>query len=65
MMDLLNQQIVTLNLFDWNGASGRSVEIDERTGNAFVLGKDVHGEDVVFQIYKDNNRIVAEGYIER
>jgi len=63
MADQRNRQVKSFYL-GHPYANVFSVSIEQSTGNAFVLVKDVHNEDFVIQVFRDNNEILAVSWIE-
>ena len=63
MADMRNEQVKVFSISNWYiDTSAISVELS--TGNAFVIVQDVHSESFVIQVFRDNNEILAESWIE-
>lgn len=60
MIDQKNNQIKTFNLPKYINIKNLDIELD--TGYIFVVATDVHEEDFILQINRDNNLILASAY---
>jgi len=63
MADTRNGQIQTYNLFNDGYYGTESVDVELATGNAFVVAMNVSGNRFLVQMFRDNNSLLASGYI--
>lgn len=60
MVDQRNNQIKTFKMANYIDI--KSLDIELNNGYAFVVITDVHGEDFIIQVNRDNNLILSEAY---
>ena len=63
MLDERNKQVQTYDVIGDYFSSVQSIDIEFQTGNAFVVAKDRHLEDVIIQASRDNSGILAHAYV--
>ena len=63
MMDIRNRQVVQQDLSSLYIAT-RGLDIDLASGNAFVIAKKAYGFWFLVQIFRDNNQIFCDSYVE-
>jgi len=62
MIDLANSQIQVQNFSALGYNSIKSIEIETRTGNAFVVASDLHN-DFIVELFRNNTRTLGAGYV--
>jgi hypothetical protein len=66
MMDTLNKNIVTYNIYSDGFTDLRSVDVDFKSGNAFLIARKIGYESwYILQMFRDNNNIVSVAYIKK
>jgi len=63
MADTRNGQVQTYNLINHSYYGTESIDIELVTGNAFVVAKDISNNRFLVQMFRDNNVLLASGYI--
>jgi len=66
MMDTLNKNIVPYIILSDGFCESKSVDIDFKSGNAFVVAKKSgYNGSYILQMFRDNNSIVSTAYMEK
>lgn len=64
MGDIRNKQIQTYDIRNDYYTEALNLVIEFKTGNAFVLVKNIHNDSFIVQINRDNTDLIASAYIE-
>jgi len=64
MVDLNNLQVQSYNLNSDGFARLYNITIEFSSGNALIIAEDRHADKFVLQMFRDNNALLASGYVE-
>jgi len=64
MADVENEQVQVYDLRSDNFRNTQSITVELSSGNAFVIVQNVHDEDYLIQMSKDNNELLGTAYLE-
>lgn len=64
MADVKNMEVRSFDIRPYSVIYSYTVDVEFKTGNAFVIVGNNHDERFVFQIFRDNNLLLGSAYLE-